>query len=262
MSRFKLAKEAFLSDENLVPIKLENQYPIQKLVKMLSMKKSQNITLIYGDAGVGKTTLLNEIYKANEKDNILFFKTPLLSINSLINQIYKKFLKEEEMPKDTQDAIFNLIAKLNDIAIIMLDEANLYKDEILEFVRILSDTNKFKFILSMTNSSLMNEASFKTRIWEVIKLENLSKDEFMTYIDQRLIAKNQTDIVRLLNKKNYDLLYRLTKGNLRNTNRLMFKTFEICEYYDDNEPKKLNNDYLSNKIIEMAAIDLRMEMDE
>lgn len=256
MSKFKLAKEAFLTDENLRPIKLENHYPIEKLTKMLSVKDSQNITLIYGDAGVGKTTLLNEIYKANRnKSNILFFTTPFLTIDSLLNQIYKNFVKED-MPKDTQEALINLILKLEDMVIIMLDEANLYKDEILEFIRILSDTNKFKFILSMTNTSLMAEDSFKSRIWEVIKLRNLSKDDIVSYIDQRLIAKNQLDIVRSFSKKNYELIYKLTKGNFRGTNRLMYKTFEICEYYDQNEPKKISNDNFSNKFIEMAAIDL------
>ncbi len=255
MSKFKLAREAFLKDENTKPLKLESHYPIEKLTKMLSIKESQNITLIYGDAGVGKTTLLNEIYQNNkESKHILFFTTPFFSIDSLLNQIYKAFI-QEEMPRDTQEAIINLVLKLDEVVIIMLDEANLYKNEILELIRILSDTNKFKFILSMTNTLLMNEDSFKSRIWELIELKNLSKDELVTYIDQRLITKKQIEIVRLLSKKNYNLIYKLTKGNFRNTNRLMFKVFEICEYYDKNEPKKIGRT-LPNKFIEMAGIDL------
>ena len=255
MSRFKLAREAFLKDENAKPIKLESHYPIEKLTKMLSIKESQNITLIYGNAGVGKTTLLNEIYQNNKSNkNILFFTTPFFSIDSLLNQIYKAFI-QEEMPRDTQDAIINLVLKLDETVIIILDEANLYKNEILELIRILSDTNKFKFILSMTNTSLMNEDSFKSRIWELIELKNLSKDEIITYIDQRLIAKNQLEVVRFLGKNNYNLIYKLTKGNFRNTNRLMYKIFEICEYYYENEPKKIGRT-LPNKFIEMAGIDL------
>lgn len=257
MSRFKLAREAFLKDENSRAIKLESHYPIEKLTKMLSMKESQNITLIHGNAGVGKTTLLNEIYQSNkDRTNILFFTTPFFSIDSLLNQIYKNFIKEE-MPRDTQEAIISLILKLDEVVIIMLDEANLYKTEILELIRILSDTNKFKFILSMTKTTIMNEDSFKSRIWEIIELKNLSKEELVNYIDKRLIAKKQIEIVRLLSKANYNLIYKLTKGNFRNTNRLMFKVFEICEYYDKNEPKRIGRS-LSNKFIEMAGIDLGM----
>jgi hypothetical protein len=36
----------------------------------------------------------------------------------------------------------------------------------------------------------------------------------------------------------------------------MFTIFEICEYYDENEPKKIKYERLSKRVIEMAALKL------
>ena len=50
------------------------------------------------------------------------------------------------------------------------------------------------------------------------------------------------------------MIYHLTDGNLRNLNKLLFKIYEICEYYEVNKPTEVNASGFSNKIIEMAAI--------
>ena len=52
------------------------------------------------------------------------------------------------------------------------------------------------------------------------------------------------------------LIYNFTKGNFRESNKLLFTIFEICEYYDTHEPSKIDYERLPKKIIEMAAIKL------
>mgnify|MGYP007098397697 FL=1 len=51
-------------------------------------------------------------------------------------------------------------------------------------------------------------------------------------------------------------IHKYTKGNYRECNKLLFTIFEICEYYDKNEPSKVNYAKLSCRIIEMAALKL------
>jgi len=52
------------------------------------------------------------------------------------------------------------------------------------------------------------------------------------------------------------LIHKFTKGNYRECNKLLFTIFEICEYYDKNEPSKVNYAKISDKIIEMSALKL------
>ena len=52
------------------------------------------------------------------------------------------------------------------------------------------------------------------------------------------------------------LIHTFTQGNYRECNKLLFTLLEICEYYDTNEPNKVNYENLPQKIIEMAALKL------
>lgn len=52
------------------------------------------------------------------------------------------------------------------------------------------------------------------------------------------------------------LIHKLTKGNYRECNKMLFTIFDICEYYDLNEPAKISYDRVSRKIVEMAGLKL------
>ena len=65
---------------------------------------------------------------------------------------------------------------------------------------------------------------------------------------------NCFDIANMFNDKSADKIYKLTKGNYRDTNKLVHSLFEIYEWYDNNQPYKLDKSYISIKVIEMAAI--------
>jgi dihydrodipicolinate synthase len=53
---------------------------------------------------------------------------------------------------------------------------------------------------------------------------------------------------------NFDLILNLTDGNMRNINKLMYKMYELFEYYEVNKPTEISFSQINNKIIEMAAI--------
>ena len=58
----------------------------------------------------------------------------------------------------------------------------------------------------------------------------------------------------MYSEDNFNLLFHLTDGNLRNLNKLLYKMYEILEYYETNRPTEIGSSFINSKIIEMAAI--------
>jgi hypothetical protein len=70
------------------------------------------------------------------------------------------------------------------------------------------------------------------------------------------LKKNLYEISNYIKDREMKLIHKFTDGNFRESNKFMFTIFEICEYYDMNEPKKVNYDKIPKRIIEMAALKL------
>ena len=68
--------------------------------------------------------------------------------------------------------------------------------------------------------------------------------------------KNLFEVANSIKAKDMKVIHQFTKGNYRECNKLLFTIFEICEYYDENEPSKVNYTHVSKKILEMAALKL------
>ena len=62
------------------------------------------------------------------------------------------------------------------------------------------------------------------------------------------------EYVSLFKEKHYKMIMKLTNGNLRTINKLLYKLFEILEYYDLSNPSKINQSHLQLKFLEMAGI--------
>ena len=129
----------------------------------------------------------------------------------------------------------------------------------MEKIRILSDTRKIKFVITLHKTEeedLIAKGHFKTRIWESIELTPPSLNELEIYIQKKLLGKNLFNLASQINKKNTKFIYKFTNGNYRETNKFMFNLFEIYEYYEKNRPSKINYSKISKKFLEMAAIKL------
>ena len=135
----------------------------------------------------------------------------------------------------------------------------MYSQEMMERIRLLSDTRSIKFVVSLhktENEDLIAKEHFQSRIWEVIELKNGSQSDIQSYIHKKLLKKNLFDIANVIKKIHIKLIYKLTKGNYRETNKLLFTVFELYEYYEKNDTSKISLDKFSIKIIEMAGIKL------
>ncbi|MEY3002158.1 MAG: hypothetical protein RLZZ428_533 [Pseudomonadota bacterium] len=263
-SRFEIAKEVFIDSVDLDDyIDLDTSSNAFEQLKH-SIEKPLKMILIFGKPGTGKSILLNRIQeKLKEKKEIYYFDTPAISEKEFFYKL-NKVLTQKELPLDTEVNFSSLVEFCKNLRgqreiVILLDEAQMYGPEMMEKIRLLSDSRSIKFVVSLhktDDEELIAKAHFQSRIWEVIELKNATPQEQGIYIHKKLLKKNLFEIANSIKEKNIKKIHRFTQGNYRECNKLLFTIFEICEYYDKNEPAKMNYTALSDKIVEMAALKL------
>ena len=264
MSRYTLAKNTFVDEINLEEyIDLEsNRVTYDQLLH--SLDKSLKMVLIFGRPGTGKSLLLSRVYENNKQQKELYlFDTPMTSKREFFAKLFK-VLTKNEIPAGSTVDFETFVAYLRSHKgqreiIILLDEAQMYPTEILEDIRILSDSGVIKFVISLhktDDEDLIAKEHFQSRIWETIELKNATKEELKTYVHKKLLGANQFEVANLIGNKHVTLIYKYTSGNYRETNKLLYTVFEIYEYYDMHEPSKIDHQKFSTKLIEMAAIKL------
>jgi len=229
-----------------------------------SLDKSLKMVLLFGRPGTGKSLLLSRLYKnLKHQKELYYFDTPATTKKEFFDKLFT-VLTGKDLPAGSviNFETFVKYLKLNKgqrEIIILVDEAQIYPKEVLEDIRILSDSGTIKFVISLhktEDEDLIAKEHFQSRIWETIELKNANKDELKIYIHKKLLNKGLFDIANLIRDKHISLIYKFTKGNYRETNKLMYTLFEIYEYYDKNNPSKIDHQKFSKKIIEMAAIKL------
>lgn len=224
-----------------------------KLVSSLDI--NYKIILAFGPAGSGKTHLLSKFFNEyKEKHRIFFFKSPNFTNQALID-IYKNITKKTDI-LDTSDPI-SLFSAFKKKITIILDEAQLYSSEQLEQIRILSNSDAFSFVLCVTDLEkykIFKDKQFETRIYDRLNFSSLSLDEIKYFIDEKMLLVDASDYFLKFDKKSFKLIHKFTKGNIRDLNRLLNRTFTLVL---SNINDSMSTDkYKIRKYIEMAAIDL------
>ncbi len=234
-----------------------------KLLELID--KPIKLALLYGEPGVGKTFLLKKVYRDfSKKKAIIFLPTPFFNELEFVKNIYENSFHQKAPDIKTFDKFLDLIVKKSEkfrnAITVFVDEAQLYPHTIVEKIRLLADTRKYKFIFTVHKTDQKEDVFakdyFKTRIWESVELKSISYDEFKIYIEKKLLYHNMFDFINKFTDKEYKMIYSYSKGNLRETNKILYKLFEICEYYDISDPSKINNKKIDKKFLEMTAIEL------
>jgi len=193
--------------------------------KELQNSKS-NLKFLIGVPGSGKTFFLNHLFP-NHK-------------------ILSSLLTKEDIDKN-----------LNENQLLIIDEAQMLDNSLIEYIRTLADTQKYSFLLSMHTKEakeILNKDHFKSRNIDIIELQPITKQEMIQYINVKLLKNNAN---YLFSKKEFDIMYKYTKGNFRYIKKFVKTLFELLDFAIKNNIQKHSK--INSCLITMAAIKLGLE---
>jgi len=263
-SRYEAAKNVFVDSVDIDDyIELSSSVAAYNQLEH-STQKPLKMILLFGQPGTGKSILLNRLQeKLKYQKEIYYFATPAINDKEFFHKLFK-ILTRKDLPHNTEINFSALVNFCKDLRgkreiLILLDEAQMYGAEMMEKIRLISDTRAVKFVVSLhktDDEDLIAKEHFQSRIWEIIELKNATQSDQTAYVHKKLLKKNLFEIANSIKEKDMKLIHTFTKGNFRECNKMMFTIFEICEYYDKNEPEKINYNRISQRIIEMSALKL------
>jgi len=263
-NRFALLKNIFIDsvDKNSY-VDLESATYNYKVLES-GLEKPLKMLLVFGRPGTGKSMLLNKLFfHLKQSREIHYYDAPILSEKEFLKRLFES-ISSQTIPQNMKvnfDALLRYCQNLKGKReiIFLLDECQLYSESLMEKIRLLSDTRVIKFVITLhktDNEEVIAKEHFKTRIWEVIEMSNASVYDLELYITRKMIKNGFMEVANMLRKKDFKYIHSHTGGNFRETNKYLYTIFDIYEYYDELEPRKLSTRRFSKKIMEMAALRL------
>jgi type II secretory pathway predicted ATPase ExeA len=233
------------------------EFAKNSLIKSIQEQETPLLFLL-GEPGVGKTYMLHLLQKSFPSKNFITSTEPFLTPESFLHFLLQGTEYDRAMNLTELKAVASENFKESD-HLIIVDEAQLLDESVLEFIRILSDTTHFNFLLSMHREEgevIIKKPHFASRNHRVITLGVLQPAEIQRYIEAQLLSHELGNLGELFKKTQIKTVETFSKGNFRVVKQLLKHTFSIMDYAKNNG----HNSYTTPTkcVLTMAAIDLGM----
>ncbi len=234
------------------------EFAKNSLIESIEARQTPLLFLL-GAPGVGKTYLLHLIEQHFPNKTILFATDPFRTPEALLSFLL------HGTAYDAQAALSELKAsaithfKEHEDHLIIIDEAQLLDESVLEFIRLLTDTGHCNFLLSMHQDEgmkLVKQRHFASRNHRVVTLGVLQNNEIQQYIEAQLLTHALGGFSELFQKKQVKTLKEFSQGNFRVVKQLLKHTFSIMDYAKTHGHNRYTTP--TSCVITMAAIDLGM----
>jgi hypothetical protein len=174
---------------------------VTKAIKGIK-KADKGLTLLYGERGTGKTSIINHI--ASKLDRIVIFISSSMIEHTINNPEFRKFIKKYEKPilvLDDCEVFFNdTYSKTSPLAINILQMVDGF----------LSDTMNVNIIaiMNVEDEDEIDPSLLEcNNLIEVVEFEPLSEDEsndLAKHIGSNKKYKNKTKVIDIIKKRNSD----------------------------------------------------------
>ena len=192
------------------------------------LDQKEGFALIYGDVGLGKTTISRIFLDSLDKNlyHTGLILNPIMDEAEFLRQVLKELAvpvyttNREELLEDLRDFLLDEY-RVGKETVLVIDEAQLLSSQLFEFIRVLSnfetDKQKILHIILFAQPEIvarLGEPAMRylaQRITVIYRLKALSEEEIFLYIHHRLLRAGSKGFVQFTDDAVKEI-YRTSQG--------------------------------------------------
>lgn len=245
----------------------EHKAALYRLQVAITLRRG--LSVILGDVGTGKTTMSRKLaLLLSEDENIIFhmilnpyFKTEEQFLSRLA-QLFHIEIPSRSTELDFMEAVEKFLFKSGveeeKTIILLIDEAQMLPDFVLEILRILLnyETNEYKILqlVLVGQMELLQRISQISNFWDRVALKYvinpLGEDEISAMIDFRLRQAGYKGFVSLFTSEAVKLMWNHTQGYPRKLSLLCHNLLEEIVMHD----QKIVDEEIVRKVIDAEVM--------
>jgi len=219
--------------------------------------ETKQIIFLIGEPGCGKSVFLNNLKNHTPQGaEVIKFDTPFFEPVDFIKTLITK--KGEDIDNYSLEELIKQAVRLygDGNTVIAIDEAQLLSKELIELIRILSDSKAFWFLLAMhrhESKEILNEPQFSSRPHRILQFDPLSFEEVREYLSKELINSGEYMVDERFKRGLLKLIFKLSRGNFRDLKKILNRLFLIMD--QGRRVGKKGYEKPNRCLVTMAAID-------